>query len=123
MRRLICWLDGIYGLECREKVESVDKKPCNCVSVGYGWLIDKASDQKMPNPPLPPPPITARRQVPIKLNERQVRSACLSYDHSFGLMSKDDQDRLKTQAKWWFNAFENEGLVKTVDAVEKESKN
>lgn len=121
MRRLICWLAGICGLECREKVESVGKKPCNCVSIGYGWLIDKASDQKMPNPPLPPPPITARRQVPIQPTEQQLSSACLSYDHNFRMLSHEEQRWLKTQAKWWFNAFENEGLVKTVDAVEKES--
>lgn len=85
MRRLICWLAGIYGLECREKA--------------------------------------TRRQVPIRPTERQLSSACLSYDHSFGLMSKDERQELMLQAKWWFNAFENDGLVKTVDAVEKESKN
>lgn len=80
MRRLICWLAGIYGLECREK--------------------------------------KARRQVPIRPTEVQFSLACLSYDHNFRMLSHDEQRWLKTQAKWWFNAFENEGLVKTVDADE-----
>lgn len=38
----------------------------------------------------------------------EVNSACLSYDHSFGLMNKEDQDALRWQAREWLHAWRKE---------------
>ena len=39
---------------------------------------------------------------------QQVNSACLSYDHSFGLMDEDQKERLRNQAKKWLHAWKKE---------------
>lgn len=40
---------------------------------------------------------------------QQINSACLSYDHAFGLMSKDEQERMRFQATEWLRAWQKEG--------------
>jgi len=37
--------------------------------------------------------------------EAEVEDACLCFDHSFGLMSKSEQDMLKFTAKEWLRAW------------------
>lgn len=40
---------------------------------------------------------------------QQINSACISYDHTFGLMSKDEQERTRSQAMEWLRAWQKEG--------------
>ena len=36
-----------------------------------------------------------------------INNMCLSYNHSFGLMDKEDQELLRFQCREWLRAFEN----------------
>lgn len=40
-----------------------------------------------------------------------IQNVCLSYDHSFGLMSQKEQDSLMFQCKEWFRAILNNAAV------------
>lgn len=47
----------------------------------------------------------------IKLKEltaAQINSACLSYRHDFGLLPIEEQNLLRNQCKWWFEAISRE---------------
>jgi hypothetical protein len=35
----------------------------------------------------------------------QVNDACLSYAHDYGLMNREDREKLSWQAKWWLHAW------------------
>jgi hypothetical protein len=36
-----------------------------------------------------------------------IKNVCLSYDHSFGLMTEDEQKRLRFECKEWMRAISN----------------
>ena len=36
-----------------------------------------------------------------------INNVCLSYDHSFGLMTEDEQKRLRFECKEWMRAISN----------------
>ncbi len=38
----------------------------------------------------------------------QIDSACLSFRHDFGLLSKEQQDTLRLEAKYWLEAWDKE---------------
>lgn len=40
--------------------------------------------------------------------KEQIDGACFSFYHGFGLMSKEEQDKLRFQAKEWFHAWRKE---------------
>ena len=40
--------------------------------------------------------------------DAQIDSACLSYDHSFGLMGEQSRDQLRFEAKEWLHAWRKE---------------
>lgn len=42
------------------------------------------------------------------LSEQQIHSACLSYRHDFGLLSKSEQDSVIWAARQWEQAFVKE---------------
>ena len=44
--------------------------------------------------------------------DEQVDDACLSYAHDYGLMSREDREKLSWQAKWWLHAW-RKTLVRT----------
>lgn len=118
----IDWLaKKVFCSQSNAPPESDGDGQSSCVSVGGGWWVENSSQQKPPLAPLPPPSIACSRKVAIRPTDKQFASACLSYDHSFGLLSKDERIYLMAQAKWWFNAFENEGLVKMVDVETSET--
>lgn len=50
------------------------------------------------------------KERPPEPTEQQINSACLSYDHSFGLMATATQEELRQQAKEWLQAWQKEGL-------------
>ncbi len=41
--------------------------------------------------------------------DQQINSACLSYDHAFGLMSESQQEKMRFSAKEWLRAWQKEG--------------
>ena len=41
-------------------------------------------------------------------SDETVDSACLSYNHGFGLMSQDEQDLMRFKAKEWLHAWRKE---------------
>ena len=41
-------------------------------------------------------------------SDETIDSVCLSYNHSFGLMSKEEQDLLRFKAKEWLHAWRKE---------------
>ena len=40
-----------------------------------------------------------------KPTDAQIADACLSYDHSFGLMDEDQQKRLRFEAREWWRSI------------------
>lgn len=40
---------------------------------------------------------------------QQITSACLSYDHAFGLMTESQQEKMRFSAKEWLRAWQKEG--------------
>lgn len=46
--------------------------------------------------------------VTVKPTEAQIASACLSYDHSFGLMDGPERLKLMHQAREWLHAWQKE---------------
>lgn len=44
----------------------------------------------------------------FKPTKEQIDSVCMSYNHSFGLLEKEEQDRLRFQAKEWLYAWYKE---------------
>ena len=50
-------------------------------------------------------------QVRVKPTDAQINSACLSYRHDFGLMTKRDQDNLRFQANEWLIAWQKEARI------------
>jgi hypothetical protein len=45
-----------------------------------------------------------------KPTESQITSACLSYAHDYGLLSRVEQAALRFQAKEWLRAWQKEGF-------------
>lgn len=43
----------------------------------------------------------------IKPDCEFINNACLSYAHDFGLMTTEEQEKLRNQCIWWINAFNN----------------
>lgn len=52
-------------------------------------------------PPIPP-------RVPLKLTPNQLASACLSYDHSYGMMEGSERATMMREAAEWWHAFYKE---------------
>lgn len=46
----------------------------------------------------------------------QLNSACMSYRHDFGLMTPDEQERLRWSAKEWLRAWEKENFTQPAPA-------
>lgn len=46
--------------------------------------------------------------LPKELTAEQVDSICLSRRHDFGLLPVEEQDKLKNECKWWFEAISKE---------------
>jgi hypothetical protein len=42
--------------------------------------------------------------------EAQINSACLSYDHSFGLMEGAERQMVRFEAREWLRAWQKEGM-------------
>lgn len=40
-------------------------------------------------------------------NSKLIDNMCISYRHDFGLMKKEQQDRLRFECKEWLRAYEN----------------
>lgn len=56
-----------------------------------------------------------------KLTQEQVDIACLSYRHDFGLLEVPEQNRLRNQAQYWWEAFEKLGqFEEEITRLEKE---
>lgn len=50
-------------------------------------------------------------QARVKPTDAQINSACLSYRHDFGLMTKRNQDDLRFQANEWLIAWQKETRI------------
>jgi hypothetical protein len=46
--------------------------------------------------------------LPKELSAAQIDSICLSYRHDFGLLSVEEQNQLRNECKWWFEAISKE---------------
>ena len=46
---------------------------------------------------------------PPEPTEQQINSACLSYDHSFWMMTAEGQESLRWEARQWLRAWRKEG--------------
>lgn len=43
-----------------------------------------------------------------EVTDRMINSACLSYRHDFGLLTEEEQNRMRIEAKEWLRAWKKE---------------
>ena len=55
--------------------------------------------------------------IPLEPTVEQVRSACLSYRHDFGLLTVVEAAIVKSEAREWLRAWQKEGLIASAQAV------
>jgi NTP pyrophosphatase (non-canonical NTP hydrolase) len=81
------------------------------------WTEVDAIREKQANKPRhsPLPGATPGERIPEnnwQPTEAQINSACMSYRHDFGLLEGEERERIRSQARWWLQAWMRE-LPKT----------
>lgn len=52
--------------------------------------------------------IMKKRKPPVEPTPAQIASACMSFDHGFGLLSKEEQAQMMRDAREWKIAWDKE---------------
>lgn len=83
---------------------AISKREGNEHAVGMGAELCAQALRRLSAAPVDPV-AEAARVLPETLTPAQIDSACLTYRHNFRRMCLADQDKLRSQAEWWWAAL------------------